>query len=133
MAKHRNSDEQETFELLSALESDAPGEWSDRRNAERLRWRGQVRVSGTYDNQPDRSPVPADLLDLSRDGCRLVAPVPLQVGDVFRITFDREELDIPLSFARCTRCRLLREDSFEAGLEFFSPIQLPENKPDFDF
>ncbi len=133
MPRHRISDKQEVNELLEALESENPDGLGDLRSGDRLRRRGRVEVSGTHDDHPERPTVPAMLEDVSRNGCRLTSPIPLQVGDVFRIAFDREELDLPLAFGRCTRCRLIREDSFDVGLEFFGPIELPEDKPDFDF
>ncbi len=63
--------------------------------------------------------------DISRGGCLVLAPTPLQVGDIYRLTFDRALLDLPLTFARCMRCRLIREDAFESGFAFFAPIELP--------
>lgn len=63
--------------------------------------------------------------DLARGGCRLILPLPVAVGDVFRIEFKSDEHRVPLVFARCLRCRLVREDVFEAGFGFFAPIDLP--------
>lgn len=63
--------------------------------------------------------------DLSRGGCRLILPVPLGVGDVYRLEFDASEHALPAVFARCLRCRLMREDAFESGVQFFTPIELP--------
>lgn len=64
--------------------------------------------------------------DVSAGGCSGLFPVPARVGDIYRLQFDRKMLDLPLTFARCVRCRLVREDAFEAGFAFFSPISLPE-------
>lgn len=63
--------------------------------------------------------------DISRGGARLILPMPLGVGDLFRLEFDSSVHQLPLVFGRCLRCRLLREDAFEAGLAFFTPIELP--------
>lgn len=65
--------------------------------------------------------------DLSQGGCSALFPIAARVGDVYRLSFDRAALDLPLTFARCVRCRLVREDAFEAGFAFFIPICLPEN------
>ena len=65
--------------------------------------------------------------DISEGGCSALFPIPLRVGDVYRLQLDRQALDLPLMFARCVRCRLIREDAFEAGFAFFAPICLPEN------
>ncbi len=32
--------------------------------------------------------------------------------------------DVPLVFARCVRCRLLREEAFEAAFAFFSDVSI---------
>jgi len=53
-------------------------------------------------------------------------PIPLIVGDTYRLSFENEPLDLPLVFARCSHCQLIKEDVYEAGLAFFTPIQLPE-------
>ena len=74
--------------------------------------------------------IQGSLGDISTGGCRLLTPVPLGVGDVYRLTFDVAELDLPLCFARCLRCRLLREDAFEVGFSFFAPLCLPRNGRD---
>ena len=65
--------------------------------------------------------------DVSEGGCCILFPMPVQVGDVYRIEFDRQQINLPLTFARCLRCRMLKEDAYEAGFRFFSAISLPEN------
>lgn len=65
--------------------------------------------------------------DISEGGCSVLFPLPIQVGDLYRLQFDRQALDLPLTFARCVRCRLIREDAFEAGFAFFKTICLPES------
>lgn len=62
--------------------------------------------------------------DVSKGGCKATFPMPPAVGDVVRIRFD-PPMGIPLVFARCLRCRLVREDAFEAGFRFFTEIRLP--------
>ena len=49
---------------------------------------------------------------------------PIGVGDVYRLSFDRSVLDLESLFVRCLRCRLVREDAFEAGFSFFQPVDL---------
>lgn len=63
--------------------------------------------------------------DVSEGGCSVLFPLPPRVGDIYRLEFDRQAMDLPLTFARCVRCRLVREDAFEAGFAFFKPIVLP--------
>ena len=68
--------------------------------------------------------------DISAGGCQAMFPIPIKVGDVYRLTFDAEQLDLPLIFARCLRCRLLQEDAYKASFAFFTTIKLPETVTD---
>ena len=65
--------------------------------------------------------------DISQGGCSVLFPIAARVGDIYRLEFDQETLALPLTFARCVRCRLIREDAYEAGFAFFKAITLPEN------
>ena len=64
--------------------------------------------------------------DVSEGGCSILFPLSPRVGDIYRLQFDKAALDIPLTFTRCVRCRLIREDAYEAGFAFFNDITLPE-------
>ena len=68
--------------------------------------------------------------DISSGGCRVMFASPVGVGDIYRLEFDSEQLQLPLVFARCVRCSLVREDGFDAGFSFFSPICLEEHSTD---
>lgn len=63
--------------------------------------------------------------DISESGCQVVFTQPCRVGDIYFLEFDPEMLELPKVFARCLRCRLIREDQFEAGFCFFTQIALP--------
>ena len=43
---------------------------------------------------------------------------------MYRLSFDRTVLDVESLFVRCLRCRLVRENAFEAGFSFFQPVDL---------
>ncbi len=62
--------------------------------------------------------------DVSKRGCLILFPVPLMVGDIYTLSFDRKVLDISPVMARCLRCRLIRDDAFECGFRFFSDLDL---------
>ena len=64
--------------------------------------------------------------DVSEGGCCVLFPVPLNVGDVYLLTFDRKTIDVSPTLARCMRCRLMREDAFECGFSFFTPLDLAD-------
>jgi hypothetical protein len=54
---------------------------------------------------------------------------PMLVGDVYQLRFAKGELDLPIVYARCLRCRLVREDAFESGFVFFEKIELASSEP----
>ena len=75
-----------------------------------------------------QAPVKGTTCDLSQGGLMAVFEKPVGVGDVYRIEFGKGPVDLPVVFARCLRCRLLREDAFEAGFNFFNEIRLGHSK-----
>ncbi len=62
--------------------------------------------------------------DISEGGCRSMFPLPPQVGDIYRLEFEHKNVTLPMVFARCMRCQLIREDGYEAGFKFFNSIDL---------
>lgn len=62
--------------------------------------------------------------DISNGGFMSLMARPITVGDFFWVTFDDEELKIGSTLAQCLRCRLIRDDAFEAGFRFPQPIDL---------
>ena len=65
--------------------------------------------------------------DISANGCRLVLESPVLVGDVFTLQFDQQTLKIDPALGRCIRCIMLRNEKFECGFSFFSPVILLKN------
>jgi len=63
--------------------------------------------------------------DISEGGMSGLFPLPVNVGDIYRLTFDRQTVDLPMLYARCVRCRFIRENAYEAGFAFFALIQMP--------
>ena len=63
--------------------------------------------------------------DISQGGMQILLARPLAIGDVYQISFDRKELDIPPAYALCLRGRMVRPDAYEAGLRFLEQITLP--------
>ncbi len=112
-------------ELLRGLDPAQRHEIAQARAHARVEIRLPVRARPGNASDSSGEVVAGLTVDLSRGGCRIVAVRPLRVGDVYRIEFDAPELDLPLTFARCLRCRLLREDAFEAGFAFFGELELP--------
>ena len=65
--------------------------------------------------------------DISEGGLGGVFPIPVRVGDIYRLQFDKSQLDLPLIFAQCVSCVLVREGAYRSGFKFFTKISLPEN------
>ena len=113
------------LDLLQELERNT----SDEVRKQRLHARITIKIGITLQpgNVSDRMKLKMQGVtsDVSQGGCMALFPLPCTVGDVYQLTFDKSVLDAPVTFARCVRCRLIREDAFEAGFSFFRPIMLP--------
>ena len=114
------------FAVLEDLEGNTPDQIRRQRAHFRLAVKAPVILQPGSASQLMNLKVKGATGDISEGGCSALFPVPVQVGDVYRMQFDRNVLDLPLTFARCVRCRLVREDAFEAGFAFFTPVSLPE-------
>lgn len=115
------------FDLLQELEQNKSDEIRRKRAHFRVAVKAKVTLQPANASQMLDFKIQGTTGDLSQGGCQLLFPVPINVGDIYRLQFDRTELDLPLTFARCVRCRLLREDAFEVGVTFFSPVSMPAN------
>ncbi len=120
------SQQDDALAVLEELEANTPEEIRLQRAHFRLSIKAAVILQCGNSSQLKSFKVKGVTGDVSQGGCSVLLPIPIQVGDIYRIQFDRKMLDLPLTFARCIRCRLVREDAFEAGLAFFTPIELPD-------
>jgi hypothetical protein len=70
---------------------------------------------------------PGECHDISKGGCRILTPKPLQLGSIYWVQFEpSKKVQLDPVFARCVRGQLLRENAFEFGMCFLTPIELPE-------
>ena len=115
------------FDLLQELEQNKSDEIRRQRAHFRVAVKAKVTLQPANASQMLDFKVQGTTGDLSEGGCQMLFPAPIKVGDIYRLQFDRSELDLPMTFARCVRCRLLREDAFEVGMTFFSPVTMPAN------
>lgn len=122
-------DQENAFDLLAELERNTPDEIRRQRANFRIAIKARVILRPGNSSDFRRVKLQGVTGDLSAGGCGLLLPVPVTPGDIYRIEFDRKALDLPLTFARCVRCLLLREDAFEAGFRFFKSIAMPETLP----
>ncbi len=116
----------EAHELLRELEQNTTEEMRRQRSHFRLAIKSAVVMQAGNASELLSFKVKGVTGDISEGGCCVLFPIPTRVGDIYRLQFDREALDLPLTFARCVRCRLVREDAYEAGFAFFKTISLPE-------
>ena len=117
----------DAFGLLRDLERNTPEEIRRQRAHFRAAIKAAVILQAGNASELMAFKVKGVTGDISEGGCSALFPIPTRVGDIYRLQFDREAIGLPLTFARCVRCRLVREDAYEAGFAFFSPICLPEN------
>lgn len=120
----------DAFNLLQDLKKNTPEEIRRQRAHFRLTIKAGVTLQAGNASELLSLKVKGVTGDISAGGTSILVPIAPRVGDIYRLAFDRDALDLPLTFARCVRCRLVREDAFEAGFSFFSPIVLPESTMD---
>ena len=110
-------------ELVSDLEKQSLNQIRKLRKHQRFEVRVPVVLRSANSSNRDE-PVAGTSIDVSDGGCMLQFPCPIPVGDVFRLAFEDERLDLPVVFAHCKRCRMVRGDLFEASFSFFSSVCL---------
>ena len=118
----------DAFNLLQDLEKNTPDEIRSQRSSFRLAIKSGVTLQPGNTSEFLSLKVKGVTGDISQGGTSILFPIAPRVGDIYRLTFDRSMLDLPLTFARCVRCRLVREDAFEVGFSFFCPITLSESE-----
>lgn len=117
----------EAFNILNELEKNRPDEIRKKRTHFRVAVKAALTLQAANSSDMLSYKIQGVTGDISESGMGALFPIPQRVGDVYRLVFNRSELDLPLIFARCVRCRLIREDAFETGFLFFSQIGLPSN------
>jgi len=120
----------DTEDLLAELTANTSDAVKSLRRATRLSIRATVYVEPASVSMRNGSRLQGMTGDLSVGGCLILLPRPLLVGDVYQLTFDRNELDLPPTFCLCLRGRQVRADAYEAGLRFLEQISLPGAKPE---
>ena len=116
--------QEELLDSLADLERNTSEEIIKSRGNTRLRVKSKVIAQPG--NSGDRRKIKMQGItgDISASGCQILFPIPLRVGDIYWLTYDKTELKLDSMFARCLRCRMIREDAYEAGFKFFEPVDL---------
>ncbi len=114
----------EALEAIAEIEQSTPDQVKQMRSSARISVRAKVIAQPANASQRKRFQTQGVLGDISHGGCLILFSEPLRVGDIYRLTFDKKTLNVEPTFGRCLRCRLIREDAFEAGFSFFSRVEL---------
>ena len=115
---------QEAIDTIAEIEKNTPQQVKKMRSHARIAVRAKVLAQPASTSKRNAFQTQGVVGDISQGGCLILFADPLRVGDIYRLAFDRNTLDLEPLFARCLRCRLVREDAFEAGFSFFNPIDL---------
>jgi len=118
--------DQAAFELMRDIERQTPEEIRRRRSSHRIAVKARVTLLPGNVSELQRFKLDGVVGDISANGCRVMTSLPLRVGDVYRMRFHGELSELPLTFMRCMRCQLVREDAFESGFQAFQSLSLPE-------
>jgi hypothetical protein len=119
--------EDDDFETLQKIEKLASEDARQQRAHERIAYKSKVILQPGNSSDFLGFKVQGIIGNISNQGCQAMFPIPLEVGDMYRMRFEKESLDVPLMFVRCLRCRLVSENEFETGFSFFGPITLPQD------
>lgn len=125
MVDHDSVD-QDAFELMRDIESQTPDEIRRRRLSHRVAVKARVLLQPGNASELASLKIEGVVGDISSYGCRLMTAAPLRVGDIYRLRFQGQLEELPMTFMRCVRCHLVRDDAFESGFQSFHPIVLPE-------
>lgn len=116
----------DAVDALLTLEKASDDAFKAQRAHTRVESNSRVVVKAANASQRDTISFEAVCNDISAGGCRVLSNRALLVGDLYYLAFDRSQLDVPPAFARCLRCRFLREETFEMGFAFLTPVDLPK-------
>ena len=114
------------FELLQELEKNKSEAIRKMRSHERVSIKSKVIIQSGNTSQLMDFKIQGITGDISPGGSQMLMPLPLNIGDIYRIKFDENMLNLPMTFARCIRCKLIREDAYEVGFIFFSQLNIED-------
>lgn len=124
----QTTDAIDTLEAVSSIQSNNADAIAAHRKHRRIDIRTKVVVQpGNCVDRGDQQWL-GECHDISQGGCRLLTREPLQIGSVYWIQFEPTKFKIDPVFARCVRGNLLRENAFEFGMSYLTPIELPDTE-----
>ena len=117
------------LEALADLERNTRQSVARQRAHERLELRAAVSVRPGNSSERHRLVVEGMTSDVSAGGCLLLLSRPLPPGDIYWLSFDESQLALAPRLARCVRCRMVDETTFETSLAFFQEVDLAAALP----
>ena len=114
----------DALEALSELECNTSDAILAQRSSERIDIQSTVFVQPANASERHQYRIEGVTADISNGGSMILLPRPSMVGDVLWLTFDATTTRRGSLFARCLRCRLVREDAFEIGFRFMNDIDV---------
>ena len=114
----------DALEALRDLESNSHQAFVAQRASERVEIHARLVVRPGNASQRYASSVEGVTADVSNGGCMALLSRPVMPGDFFFFLFDDSEIQLGSLAARCLRCRMVREDTFEVGFKFMSPVDI---------
>ena len=114
----------DAIEALADLERNTSKVIAAQRSCERIDIQAKVIVQPANCGQRHTDRFDGLTADISNGGFMALMARPITVGDFFWVTFDNKDLKLGSMLAQCLRCRLVRDDAFEAGFKFPQPIDL---------
>ena len=119
--------EEEAFHVLRELEKNTPDEIRRQRSCFRVAIKSKLTLQSGNASQLLDFKLQGTTGDISEGGLGALFPLPARVGDIYRLEFDQEKINLPMTFARCVRCSVVREEAYDCGFRFFRNISLPDN------
>lgn len=114
----------DALNALSDLERNTSDAVISQRSSARLEIRTKICIAPGNASQRHTMTIEGLTGDISNGGCLVLASHPLIPGDIYWLTFSDDALQLGSMFARCVRCRMIRDDTYEMGFCFFNDIDL---------
>ncbi len=118
---------EESFKVLEELELNQPKDVMEIRCIDEVEVKSTIWVEPGNASDRDGHKLVGMSSRIGKMNVTTVFSRPLRVGDVYRITFDKDVVDVESCYGLCRRCRFVNADTFESMLTFFAPVRMKGN------
>ena len=123
----KDLNDQDSLKVLEELELNQPKSVMEVRCVDEVEVKAKVWVEPGNASDRDGQKLVGMSSRIGQLSLTTVFPQPLRVGDVYRVTFDRDSLDLDPTYGVCRRCRYVNDDTFESMLVFFAPVRISDS------